>query len=216
MAKVSEAFLGSIFGRLTVTAYSPSVNGSGKFAKCVCTCGVEKLIPVAWLGRNTNSCGCLASETVKSTPVTHGMRYTRVYEIWSGLLKRCLNSSSKTFEFYGGRGIEVCERWKSFENFYADMGNPPTDAHTIERKDVNGNYELENCVWASKLEQARNKRNNVKVLLNGKTYALSEACEIVGIGYKKVHARLAKCKWPIEKALSVDAKWPDKNPYNPT
>jgi len=214
MAKVREAFIGSTFGRLTVVGHSSSVNGSGRYAKCVCICGSERLLPVAWLGGNTNSCGCLASEGVKARSTTHGMHSTRIYEIWSGMLKRCSNPNSKTFKFYGGRGVGVSERWRNFENFFADMGNPPTNSHTLERKDVNGDYTPENCTWASRIEQARNKRNNVKVLLKGKAYALSEACEIVGIGYKKVHARLTKSAWPIEKALSADAKWPeDKNPY---
>jgi len=90
---------------------------------------------------------------------THGMRRSRIYGVWCDIKKRCFNPNSTNYENYGGRGIGMCEEWKnSFTAFYEDMGQPPTPEHSIERKDVNGNYEPSNCIWETRLIQAANKR----------------------------------------------------------
>jgi hypothetical protein len=88
---------------------------------------------------------------------TPGMSQTRVYRIWRGMLARCLNERSASYHYYGGRGITVCERWMTFENFLKDMGHPP-DGRSLDRKNNNGNYEKRNCHWATRLEQAFNRR----------------------------------------------------------
>jgi hypothetical protein len=114
--------------------------------------------------------------------------------------KRCENPNQKTFGYYGGRGIKVCKRWNDFQNFYEDMGNCP-DSYTLDRIDCNGNYEPNNCRWASKKEQARNRRGNHLITFNGKTQCVSAWAEEVGITRGALKQRL-KRNWTLEKALT--------------
>lgn len=119
---------------------------------------------------------------------------------------RCSNPKNKAFRWYGGRGISVCKRWMSFENFLVDMGDRP-DGKFIERKNNNGNYEPGNCKWASKKEQARNTRTNRFETAFGITATLVELCERFDVGYKMVWARLSY-GWGIEDALTkTKRKW---------
>lgn len=116
--------------------------------------------------------------------------------------QRCSNPQHENFKHYGGRGIKVCERWKSFEAFMEDMGPRPTLGHSIERKQVNGDYEPSNCYWATQREQMRNIRNNVKVEIGGEERLLIDECERRGIPYQTAYMRLRRGMAP-EQALSV-------------
>jgi hypothetical protein len=163
---------GMIFGRLTVIEM---IRSPGKDAKvrCACACGREK-VSLAYNVRsgNTASCGCLAKEVAaesakKAAPLaglanrTHGMARTPTYQAWRGALSRCYRQKDKRYPDYGGRGIAVCDEWKaSFSAFLRDMGARP-DGMTLDRIEVNGNYEPNNCRWATRLQQARNTRANV-------------------------------------------------------
>lgn len=103
------------------------------------------------------------------------MRHTRVYGIWHGMKQRCLNPNAGEYKWYGARGIKVCDSWiDSFEAFYADMGDPPSDQHSIERQDVNGNYTPDNCCWATRVEQSNNMRNNVIIEYDGRSQTLAQ------------------------------------------
>jgi len=125
---------------------------------CLCDCGgLVKVGSSRLRGGYTQSCGCLQKDTSRKENTTHGKSYTRIYSIWRTMLTRCNNSSHESYLNYGARGIQVCERWKIFENFLADMGEPP-DGLTLDRIDVNGNYEPGNCQWATWIEQNNNKR----------------------------------------------------------
>lgn len=176
----------------------------GRHALCRCDCGVEKRIRIDHLKSGAViSCGCIGKKNSALAKIKHGMSNTRVFKIWAGILDRCKNDRSGN---YGKRGIQVCERWNTFENFYDDMGNPPTNKHSIDRIDVNGNYEPGNCRWATPQEQNTNKRNNTILLLNGERKTISEWSKSTGIKPSTICVRLYALGWSVEKALTVPAK----------
>lgn len=150
---------GMKFGRLLVVSEHGRSKDSRVLWKCMCDCGKETIVQASHLksGR-IKSCGCLRNETSKKVNITHGKSKTPEYKTWCGMIKRCQNRNCTGYSDYGGRGIAVCERWLKFENFLEDMGMRPSKYHSIERKNVNGNYEPDNCKWASPTEQSRNTR----------------------------------------------------------
>ncbi len=129
------------------------------------------------------------------------MKGTRVYKIWEAMKRRCQNINSTAYKDYGGRGIYVCERWQDFQGFYRDMGEPPTQKHTLERIDNNGSYTPENCRWATAQEQSLNKRNNILITMDGRTMSLSQWARYLGIKRQTLRARLNR-GWSHEKTLS--------------
>ncbi len=132
----------------------------------------------------------------------HGMRNTPEYLAWVHMKDRCYRLKDKSYHNYGGRGIAVCERWrKSFTAFYDDMGKRPTDKHSIDRIDNNGNYEPSNCRWATKQEQADNRRSGYRFTYGGKTLTIRQWSNESGIAYDTLRQRLLRYKWSIEKAL---------------
>jgi hypothetical protein len=170
-------------------------DGTQRTALCRCLCGTVRTIPVHTLKRgDSNHCGCMMGQITATRNTTHGMSYTPEHRCWAKLKERCLNPNGKDWPNYGGRGITVCERWReSFEAFYADMG-PRPEGHSIDRIDHDGNYEPDNCRWATDREQAQNKRVTRFVLLNGEEVALREACRRLGLAdrYKAIWQRMKR------------------------
>lgn len=192
------------FGRLTVLREAETRTSTGKRKYvCVCECGntCEPWAMTLTRGR-ANSCGCLRADTTRKRRLRHGKSRTAIHRIWTGILYRCLNPSSRQYADYGGRGIQVCQRWQTFELFYADMGDPPYLGATIDRVDVNGHYELYNCVWSTAQQQARNRRNNHLLEFDGRSLPISAWAEILGVSKHLIRDRVMR-GWSVEDALTV-------------
>lgn len=124
----------------------------------------------------------------------------KAYRSWNKMRQRCSDPNNNRFAVYGARGIKVCKRWQKFECFLLDMGFPPSESHSIERKDNDGNYSKSNCKWATRYEQANNRRNNRALLINGERKTLAQWGRISGLGMKVLWSRLKK-GWPVDEHL---------------
>lgn len=194
---------GRKFGKLLVSdQYTRSEQGR-YYWTCRCDCGKETIARASDLTTgNTTSCGC-----VKFThKTTHGLRDSPEYVVWNNMLQRCGNSSNPMFHYYGERGIEVCPQWQSFGTFIADMGPRPSPDHSIERRDVNGNYEPDNCYWATPDVQANNRRNNVVVEFEGQSYTLAQLAAKTGVGYQTLRQRIFKQGLSVVDAV-IKERW---------
>lgn len=137
----------------------------------------------------------------------HGMTNIPEYIVWEKMRHRCNNPNNRDYKNYGGRGIKVCDQWNnSFEIFYNDMGQRPSNKHQIERINNDGNYEPKNCKWATKKEQARNRRNNRLIEYKGQNKTLSEWSEILNISYSVLQARIDRYKWTIERSFETSTQ----------
>ena len=187
---------GKVVGKLTVVGRDRTENGV-LFWKCVCECGTTKSIRAILLRNGSvSSCGCWRKERLQK----HNRTGTRIYNIWVNMIQRCTNPKNKVYHAYGGRGITFQSEWKDFDKFYADMGDPPTEEHTLERKKVNGNYTKENCCWATVNEQMANKRNNHTLTYDGRTQILAQWARELGIHHATIRNRLLK-GWSVKDAL---------------
>lgn len=165
---------------------------------CKCDCGNLKSVRGDSLSKGfIKSCGCLKKQqdeiNLKREKI-HGLYGTRIYHIWRGMKDRCYNPNAEKYKSYGARGIHVYEEWRndvlSFYNWAINNGY--SDDLTIDRIDVNGNYEPNNCRWATNIEQSRNKQNTLYYTIDGITKPFREWCDIYDINYKKAHSRLKR------------------------
>jgi hypothetical protein len=173
----------------------------------LCLCDCEKLVAVIssnLLRGTTTSCGCLGKELVSQRSATHRMTKTRTYVSWVAMIRRCTNPKNDNFANYGGRGIKVSERWMSFENFFADMGERP-EGKTIERNDVNGNYEKSNCRWATSLEQVANTTKTRMLDAFGRRMPLAAWSREYGISRQLIDQRI-KDGWTVARAIATPPK----------
>ena len=138
----------------------------------------------------------------------HGKKGTRVYRIWKGMKQRCLNPRCDPNENYVTRGVTLCDRWHSFENFYADMGDPPSPEHELD-KDILGNgmlYSPESCCWVTRSENCRNRRTNHLLHFKGQSLCIAEWAEKTGIKATTIYSRIAEQGWSTEDALTTPAR----------
>ncbi len=182
---------GKTFGKLVVKEYL----GSSKWlCECQCDNRGDKIVSTGHL----NSGSVIRCGKCPTKP-RHGKKKIAEYNIWADMKRRCYNSKRKSYKDYGGRGITVCERWlESFENFLEDMGPRPSDKHSIDRKNVNGNYEKDNYEWATNKTQSNNTTRNRLLTVNGETKNLGQWSEITGICRETLADRLVR-GWSDEK-----------------
>lgn len=196
---------GQRFDRLVVVK-SIGVRRRYNHYLCRCDCGNEVEVRSARLSSgNTRSCGCLRTERRINQLSKHGGYGTPTYQSWRRMKERCLNPENGSYPRYGGRGVTVCERWMSFKNFLADMGERPKGM-TLERRDNDGNYEPDNCVWATPKQQARNRSDNRVITFQGETMILSDWADRTGISFGTLSGRLNKQHWSIERALTTPVR----------
>jgi hypothetical protein len=214
--------VGETYNRLKVSKYIGTINRV-TYWQCICVCGNKKTVRQGnLLSDNVKSCGCLLKETIaeigKQTATTHGKSNSSEYKAWISMRDRCLNEKHASYGGYGGRGITVCERWRSsFENFYEDMGDKPSPTRSLDRIDNEGNYSCgkceeckengwnANCRWATPWEQAQNRRPNKFITFNNKTLTISEWANEFGVNYNLIWWRLNR-KWDVEKAITTPSR----------
>lgn len=189
-----------VFGRWTVMYYVGRL-GIQPLWLCRCSCGTTR--PVSrnsLLSGSSQSCGCARVDSTR----THGLSTTPEYQAWNSMMARCYVETTERYPNYGGRGITVCERWWSIENFVTDMGPRPADKTSIERLDNNANYEPGNCAWANDTEQANNRRSSRLLDLDGDVRTVAEWSKATGLGRWKIMSRLRR-GWSVKDALTKAA-----------
>lgn len=170
---------GKQYGRWTV------LDDSRSYWRVRCECGLIKEVRRTFI-MDGSSAGCVACHSRK-----HGMEGTPTYNSWTQMKRRCLNQNTDSYKYYGARGISICNRWLKFENFLADMGCRP-EGKTLDRIDVNGNYEPRNCRWAELKVQMRNRRDAHKVEFEGKQWQLADLADHLGITANALRHRLRR------------------------
>ena len=180
--------------------------------ECQCDCERKTIAIVRGdtlkLGQSTQCIYCartIAAKEASKVLSIHKERYTRLYGIWAGMKNRCNNPNVPSYADYGGRGIIVCDEWKDSYETFRDWANANgyIDSLTIDRIDVDGDYEPSNCRWVTPKEQSNNRRSNKLITFNGETHNIHEWSEIIGINYHTLYNRLYKLHWSVEKALAT-------------
>ncbi len=193
---------GRPFHRLTAREYVGKRNGSFLW-RCDCQCGRSAtVLAYSLVSGGTKSCGCLKIETDAARYYKHGGKGTPEYGVWKKMRARCNNPNHDKYAYYGGRGIKVCERWDDFANFLADVGPRPTRQHSIDRREVDGDYCPENCAWATKKEQMNNTRRNVFLEYEGERRTVAEWSDLLGVSRLMIYSRISY-GWPTDLALTL-------------
>lgn len=193
---------GQQFSKLTVIRQSGNRKSGESIWECRCECGNTAHVTSSKLRKgHTNSCGCNRGELHG-----HNFKNSPEYRAWNGMKRRCYWKKHKDYSRYGGRGIVVCERWmNSFTTFLEDMGLRPSSKHSLDRIDVNGNYEPSNCRWATDVEQSNNRHSNVVIEFNGESKTATEWARHLGMPDDVIAKRIRR-GWSIERALTQPAR----------
>ena len=192
MPRQKQNLLGQRFGRLVVIDEAPNSANSSTLWCCKCDCGNEMITRAANLkSGHVKSCGCFRREVIAKRSTSHGGSNSRIYGIWRKMIARCENQKNENYRRYGARGVRVCAEWHDFTNFrdWAEKAGY-TDMLSIDRIDVNGDYEPSNCRWADAKTQSNNRRSNNLITIGIETRTFAEWCAISGVKYKTAHRRL--------------------------
>lgn len=197
--------IGKKIGRLYVKSFAYK-KGRKYYYNCICDCGKECVKHSHYLLDKSKyphkSCGCWHREINIARSTKHGMTKSDTYKTWCELKQRCCNPKNHAYECYGGRGIKICDRWfNSFENFLEDMGERPSKEYSIDRINVNGNYEPSNCRWATDKEQCNNRRSNVIIQYKGRTQNLKQWCDELCLNYGCVNSMRVRSKRSFDEIV---------------
>lgn len=209
MTRHAIDLVGMRYGRLVVIERSTSRVDRVRW-RCLCDCGSIADIRSDHLrSGHAQSCGCFALEQTRAANTRHGKSRTKEFIAYYEMKIRCLNPDGHAWKHYGGRGISVCDRWlhgdgqhTGIECFFADMGEAPSAKHSLERRNVNGNYEPSNCYWATWEQQSNNKRNTILIPINGEMVPLSIAAKRYGFNRATLYDRIVRNAMPVAEALA--------------
>lgn len=194
------------FGRYTVIRRAENCPRGTARWECLCDCGNTSIVDGPSLRfKRAQSCGCLAHERTAIRGTKHGLHKSKAYHAWYGMKERCEKPEHPFYKNYGGRGIIICERWQSRDNFIADMGEPEPGLE-LDRIDTNGNYEPGNCRWVPKVVNMRNRTNTIFLEHNGVRRPLAEWAEMLGVHPGVLRSRI-RCGWPIERIVTEPKNW---------
>lgn len=204
---------GDVFSRLTlVKNLGPRPGGGGDRWELRCECGKTIVSKISHIRNGkTRSCGCFGIERrsgPKPERQTHGLSHSPEYRSWSSMKSRCSDPNNPKFPLYGARGIRVCDRWLSFENFFADMGPRPSDGHSVDRVNSNGDYEPSNCRWATDVEQNNNRSCNRIVDVNGRKQTVTQWAREAGVHEETIRSRL-RAGWSADRAVFTPPTQPN-------
>ena len=195
--------IGRRFGRLHVLSLAGKNKHGQLLWHCKCDCG-EECVSLGFVMRKgeKQSCGCLRREASASINYSHGMAGTPIYATHHAMMQRCYDKNSHAYDRYGARGINVCEKWQTFEGFYEDMGDKP-EGMSLERKDNDGDYCPENVIWATAKQQANNTRGNRIIEYRGQKQTMTQWAEKFGLKPQTLWARLVVRGWSVDKSLET-------------
>ncbi|MBT9670431.1 hypothetical protein GPK34_00070 [Secundilactobacillus kimchicus] len=202
---------GQRFGRLVAIKVDNSerpANSTKAYWLCKCDCGNSTIVSSYELRHGTESCGCLIGESAKKRFTKHGGSGSKLYMVWSAMRQRCDNSNNKDYPNYGARGIHVSQDWaKDFAKFKIwSESHGYQEGLTLDRVDVNGNYEPDNCRWVTMKVQANNERFNRRITFDGETHTLADWADKLEIKYPTLSNRINTYGWTVEKAFTLKPK----------
>jgi len=194
---------GQTFGSLTVIDRDEELKSRSRW-NCRCVCGGLVTCTTGNLRtKKSTKCRCAVRDAARARQTIHDLNRTAEHRTWSGMKNRCQNPANRSYPMYGGRGVTIDPRWESFDAFLSDMGLRPSPAHSLDRyPDNDGPYSPENCRWATRIEQANNKRSNHELTFNGKSMNISQWAREVGISEDTLERRINLLGWSTEKALT--------------
>ena len=206
LARISAKMIGQVFGKLRVESFSHTApeHKPRRYWLCRCECGntVTRCTEQLKSSSYSPSCKDCHRKHLAQLRFKHGQSHTPLHGIWIQMRARCTDPNLKQYKHYGGRGITYDPRWEDFSIFAAEVGERPSSEHSIDRIDVNGNYDPGNVRWATDIEQMRNMRKNRYFTFQGKTQCLSAWAEELAINYGTLETRLGELNWPVERAFT--------------